>query len=110
MSTMRRGRSGGWYETLSEVPDASKDTQVDSSFGGLYLFAKLLFLRKISLSLARTEFPFFYACRLCQGFSGIFGNIPISFSGSAKRGDPDVYKGSRYPLIGLNPIPALTSG
>ena len=59
MSTMRRGRSGGWYETLSEVPDASKDTQVDSSFGGLYLFAKLLYLRKISISLERTEFPFF---------------------------------------------------
>ncbi|KAF3559203.1 hypothetical protein F2Q69_00012934 [Brassica cretica] len=33
LSTMRRGRSGGWSETLSEVPDASKDTQVDSSFG-----------------------------------------------------------------------------
>uniref|UniRef100_A0A0D3BUV3 Uncharacterized protein n=1 Tax=Brassica oleracea var. oleracea TaxID=109376 RepID=A0A0D3BUV3_BRAOL len=43
------------------------------------------------------------------GFSGIFGNIPISFSGSAKRGDLDVCKGSRYPLIGLHPIPALTS-
>ena len=46
-----RGRSGGWCETLSEIPDASKDTRVDSSFGGLYLFAKLPFLRRISLSL-----------------------------------------------------------
>ncbi|KAF3534613.1 hypothetical protein DY000_02040785 [Brassica cretica] len=46
-----RPGSGGWYETLSEVPDASKDTRVDSSFGGLYLFTKLPFLRRISLSL-----------------------------------------------------------
>ncbi|KAF2595811.1 hypothetical protein F2Q68_00010716 [Brassica cretica] len=31
-----RPRSGGWCETLSEIPDASKDTRVDSSFGGSF--------------------------------------------------------------------------
>ena len=68
---MHRCRSGGWYETLSEVPDASKDTRADSSFGGLYLFAKLPFLRRISYSLARNEFPF-----LCLSFMpGTLWNI-----------------------------------
>ncbi|KAF3506948.1 hypothetical protein F2Q69_00006015 [Brassica cretica] len=31
----------------------------------------------------------FSSCHLLQGFSEIFGNIPISFSGSARMGDLD---------------------
>ncbi|KAF3550564.1 hypothetical protein DY000_02007204 [Brassica cretica] len=46
-----------------------------------------------------TEFPF-YAGRLHRGFFGIFGNMEespyqnISFSGSVRKDDPGVYKGS----------------
>ena len=64
--------------------------------GGFYLF------------LAKAEFPF-YAGRLRRGFSRIFWNMEgspyrnISFSGSVRKDDPGVYKGSRYLLISLNP-------
>ncbi|KAF3552051.1 hypothetical protein DY000_02007523 [Brassica cretica] len=110
--TEKLGAFGGVLEMAEPgvlVPDASKDTRVDSPFQGSVPFCETsLFKEDFSFS-RKDRVSFSYACRLCQGFYGIFGNIPISFSGSAKRDDPDVYKGTRYPLIGLNPIPVLNS-
>ncbi|KAF2562721.1 hypothetical protein F2Q70_00017768 [Brassica cretica] len=99
----------GAFSGASEM--AEPGALVDFSFKGY-----VSFLSFCETSLFREDFPFscedrvssFNAGSLCQGFSGIFGNILVFFSGSTRRGDPDVYKGPMYLLIGLNPIPELT--